>query len=101
MSTNVGLFLAASLPPALSSGKPGRLRSLENRSSIKTLHMSLYLTTSHAWLPSQSVTFEIGSFERRTAYSEGGWAAAGRANGNLGGSWYGDVISEFKANYVY
>jgi len=27
MSTKVGLFLAAALPPALSSGKPGRLRS--------------------------------------------------------------------------
>lgn len=27
MSTKVGLFLAAALPPALSSGKPGLVRS--------------------------------------------------------------------------
>lgn len=86
MSTNVGLFFAASLPPALSSGNPGRLRSFDNRWSVKTLHISLCLTTSQTWLPSQSSTLEIGSLERRMAYSAGGSAALGRAKGNFGGS---------------
>ena len=86
ISTKVGLFLAASLPPALSSGKPGRLRSLERRSSVRTLQMSLCLTTSQASLPSQSSTLETGSAVRSLAYSTGGSAAVRRAKGNLGGA---------------
>jgi hypothetical protein len=109
ISTKVGLFLAAALPPALISGKPGRCRSyssatiqisvqitlwhraryyptLDSRLSVKTLQTSLCLTTSHAWLPSQSVTLETGSVARRVAYSVGGSAPDGRLNGNCGGS---------------
>ncbi len=83
ISTNVGLFFAASFPPSLSSGNPGLVRSLDNRSSVKTIHMSLCLTTSHAWLPSQSSTLEIGSCARRYSYSVGGSAPLAQAKGNL------------------
>lgn len=60
--------------------------TLDRRSSISTLHTSLYLTTSQAWLPSQSSTLETGSVARSLAYSTGGSAAAGRAKGNFGGT---------------
>jgi hypothetical protein len=107
ISTKVGLFFAASLPPALSSGKPGRFLSWNNtlvqsfiafgldyipsyitfhrRSSMSTLHTSLYLVTSHAWLPSHSSTLVTGSVARSRAYSTGGSATLGREKGNFGG----------------
>jgi hypothetical protein len=104
ISTKVGLFFAAAFPPGPISGNPGRVRSygnesinlnssievrspltFDNRSSDKTLQTSLYLTTSHGWLPSQSSTWDTGSVARSLAYSAGGSAALGRANGNLGG----------------
>ncbi|OBT94063.1 hypothetical protein VE01_07170 [Pseudogymnoascus verrucosus] len=50
------------------------------------LQMSLCLTTSHAWLPSQRETFKTGSFAQSLAYSAGGSAAWGREKGNLGGA---------------
>lgn len=84
MSTNVGFLFAASFPPGSSSGKPGRLRCLERRLSVKTLQISLCLTTSHAWLPSQSSTLDTGSVARSLAYSAGGSAPRGREKGNLG-----------------
>ena len=105
MSTNVGLFFAASFPPAESSGKPGRVRSFsgisdfsivviglecgqtfESRLSVNTLQISLCLTTSQARLPSHNSTCETGSLVRRRAYSRAGTAPSGRANGNLGGA---------------
>lgn len=103
MSTKVGLFFAAAFPPGPISGKPGRVRSyasetlmstqlqtfapftFDNLSSDKTLQISLYLTTSHGWLPSQSSTFDTGSVVRSLAYSAGGSAAVRRVKGNLGG----------------
>lgn len=59
--------------------------TLDNRSSVNTLQTCLCLTTSHAWLPSHNSTLETGSVARSLAYSTGGSAAAGRANGNFGG----------------
>lgn len=110
MSTKVGLFLAAALPPALISGNPGRRRScrkekekrcqsydslrlpmlthgqltLDSRGSVNTLQTSLCLTTSHGSLPSQSFTRETGLEARSLANSAGGSAARGRENGNAG-----------------
>lgn len=84
ISTNVGFRFAASFPPWSSSGKPGRLRCFERRSSVRTLQISLCLTTSHAWLPSQSSTLDTGSVARRWAYSSAGSAPRGREKGNFG-----------------
>lgn len=60
--------------------------TLDSRSSDKTLHTSLCLTTSHGWLPSQSSTCDNGSAARSLAYSAGGSAASRRVKGNFGGS---------------
>lgn len=47
ISTNVGLFFAASLPPALSSGKPSRVRSYF---SHQLSYRKLYLKTGGWYL---------------------------------------------------
>lgn len=83
MSTNVGLALAASLPPAFSSGKPGRVRTLDRRSSVATLHTSLYFVTSQAEDPSYSWILDTGSVARSLANSGGGSMPDARLNGNV------------------
>ena len=60
--------------------------TFDRRSSVKTLQTSLCLTTIQGWLPSQSSTFDTGSFARSLAYSNGGSAATGLAKGYFGAS---------------
>jgi len=61
---------------------------------VATLQTSLCLTTSQAWLPSQSSTLDTGSVARSRAYSTGGSTAAGRAKGNFGGAGIGGKRSQ-------
>jgi hypothetical protein len=58
-----GLGFCGLFPPGLSSGKPCVL-TLERCSSVATLVTSLYLVTSQARLPSNSLTWETGSVAR-------------------------------------
>jgi hypothetical protein len=103
MSTNVGFALAACFPPALSSGKPWRVRTLsqvrtsrahqvisdhtlESLSEVATKQTSLCLVTSQAREPSKSLTWEMGFVARSLANSAGGSGPEAREKGKLGAS---------------